>query len=135
MEKYQSELDAEIIHSNIHKNNLTDDPLLRYFKVGMNNEGYWTSSHAKLQLWDVFDCLTNIYPNFDFMFLCNQSSGHTKMREDILIPSNINEYGGVVSTMHDTNIHEIRPHTPTLHVGSKQKMNFEETDEGLFWLE
>ena len=67
--KYQSELDAEIIHSNIHKNDLTDDPLLMYVKAGINNEGYWTSSHVKLQLEDVVDCLTIIYPNFDFIFL------------------------------------------------------------------
>ena len=36
--KYQSELDAEIFHSNIHKNDLTDDPLLRYFKVGTTRD-------------------------------------------------------------------------------------------------
>ena len=44
-------------------------------------------------------------------------------------------YGWVVSTMHDTNIHEIGTHTPTLYVGSKRKMKFKETDEGPFWLE
>jgi len=38
--KYKSELDAEIVNSNANKNDLTDDPLLRYFKVGINNQGY-----------------------------------------------------------------------------------------------
>ena len=93
--KYKSELDAEIVNSNSNKNDLTDDPLLRYFKVGVNNQGYWTSCHAKLQLEDVVDCLTHIYPDFDFLFLYDQSSGHTKMREDSLIASNMNvSYGG-----------------------------------------
>ena len=60
------------------------------------------------------------------------------MREDSLIASNVNvSYGGrgVVSTMHDTILHEIGPFTPTLSVGSTQKMNFVDTDDGLFWLD
>ena len=77
-----------------------------------------------------------IYLNFDFIFLYDQSSGHTKIREDSLIPSNINVvYSGAVSTMYNTTIHEISPHTPTFHVGYEQQMNFEETGEGPFWLE
>lgn len=80
-----------------------------YFKVGMNNKGYRTSCHAKLQLEDVVNCLTNIYIH-DFIFLYDQSFSHTKMREDSFIGSIMNAtYGAVVSTMHNTSIHEIRP--------------------------
>ena len=42
---------------------------------------------------------------------------------------------GVVSTMHDTILHEIGPYTPSLNVGSIQKMNFDESDDGPFWLD
>jgi len=60
------------------------------------------------------------------------------MREDSLIASNVNvSYGGGggVSTMHDTILHEIGPFTPSLNVGSKQKTNFVDTDDGPFWLD
>jgi len=58
------------------------------------------------------------------------------MREDSLIASNMNvSYGGVVSTMHDTILKEIGPFTPSLSVGSTQKMNFVDTDDGPFWLD
>lgn len=119
VKNYRSELDAEIVHSNINKNVLTNDSLLRYLIAGINNKGYWRLSHAKLQLGDVFNCLINIHLHSDFIFLYGQWLGYTKMREDSLIPSNTNVvYSGILSTMYDTTIYKIGSHTPSLHVGS-----------------
>ena len=42
----------------------------------------------KLQLEDVFDVLVEVFPEFDFLFLFDQSSGHTKMRVDGLNTKN-----------------------------------------------
>lgn len=99
----------------------------------MNNEGYWYSLYAKLQPEDVMDCLTIIYPEFDFSFLDDQSSGHTKMRDDSLLYSNMNiSYGGAVSNMYDTISSESGQYTPTLDVGAEQSMVFCKTDDGPF---
>ena len=46
--KYKSEVDADIVNSNANKKDLTDDPLKQYFKVGINNQRYWTSCHENL---------------------------------------------------------------------------------------
>ena len=65
---YKSEDDALLINGDIKKKDLTDDPCLRYFRSGINHDGYWNGSHAKLQLEDVTDCLSYIFPSFDFVF-------------------------------------------------------------------
>ena len=53
--------DAKFIHSENNKKYLTNDPLLRYFREGVNKDEYWTGSHAKLQLKDSIDCLKVVY--------------------------------------------------------------------------
>lgn len=65
---YRSAADALLISSDGNTCDITDDPLLRYFRAGVNKEGYWTSSHAKLQLEDCMDCLMVIFPILDFDF-------------------------------------------------------------------
>ena len=69
-------------NNKIEKEKLTSDPCLQFFHSGANFEGYWNSSHTKLQLEDTMNVLTEVYPDHDFLFLFDQSSGHTKMRED-----------------------------------------------------
>jgi hypothetical protein len=49
------------------------------FRSGVQHEGYWNSSHAKLQLEDAVDAISTIFPQVDYAFLFDQSSGHTKM--------------------------------------------------------
>jgi hypothetical protein len=61
----------------------------------------------KLQLEDVIDCLVVVFPQFDIIFLFDQSAGHTKRREDGLSVTNMNAgFGGKRPTMHDTKLHE-----------------------------
>ena len=57
-QRYKSSADAMLINSNDLKNDIVDDPLLRYFHAGANKDGYWTSSHTNLQLEDAMDCIS-----------------------------------------------------------------------------
>lgn len=129
--KYISEDDANYYT----KTPLTCDPCLRFFHAGQNNEGYWTSSHAKLQLEDVMDILSIVFPNTDFVFKFDQSSGHTKMRKDGLTTSKMNvSYGGKASNMNETTIQEVGPFKGLLTIGQKQSMVFTKDDHGPFWM-
>jgi hypothetical protein len=111
------------------------DPSLAFFRTGVQHEGYWNSSHAKLQLEDVVDALSTIFPQFDLVFLFDQSSGHTKMRIDSLHIRNMNvSHGGSVGMMHDTIIREVGLHPRILQVGDKQVMHFIEDADGPFWM-
>jgi hypothetical protein len=88
-------------------NDLVDSPFLKSFRYGKNHEGYWTNRHMKLQLEDVVDCLRVAFPDFDFLFLFDQSSGHTKKRDDGLSTQNMNvEFGGKVSEMRHSHLLE-----------------------------
>ena len=78
-EKCISEIDARIVHNDIYKKDITDDPLLRFFRAGANKDGYWSSSHAKLQLEDSIDYLKLLFPDHDFVVMYDQSSGHKKL--------------------------------------------------------
>jgi hypothetical protein len=129
---YVSTADAELVTTSPNKTDFKDsyDPCLAFFRTGVQHEGYWNSSHAKLQLEDVVDALTTIFPQFDLVFLFDQSSGHTKMRIDSLHMRNMNvSHGGSVGMMHDTIIQEVGPHPRTLNVGDKQVMYFVDDDD------
>jgi hypothetical protein len=72
---------AELVKTQPNKTNykVSYDPCLAFFRTGVQHEGYWNSCHAKLQLEDVVNALTIIFPQFDLVFVFNQSSCHTKM--------------------------------------------------------
>ncbi len=55
---------------------------MRIFEYGANQDGYWNYQHMVLQLEDCVNVITTIYPQFDFVFLFDHSSGHDKQRED-----------------------------------------------------
>ncbi len=57
---------------------------MRFFDVGINEEGYWNYNQIALQVEDVFDELAIKYPQYDIVLLMDQSSGHGKMREGII---------------------------------------------------
>ena len=79
--------------------------------------------------------MTYLFPTFDFVFLFDQSSGHTKLTSDGLHVGSMNvSYGGATTSMHDTVINEVGPYESLLDIGQKQLMNFSESDEGPFWL-
>jgi hypothetical protein len=145
---YKNTWDAESLQGTAKKSPIEDDPLLRWFRFGANHDGYWLNSHMKLQLEDVIDCLAVVYPQFDFIFLFDQSAGHTKRREDGLAVANINAgFGGKKPTMHDTKLHEVGPHQPRLReldlpflsIGDTQSLIFPAQEAaqdatGPFWM-
>ena len=129
--------DAELIKGSSNKADFpeTYDPCLSFFRSGVHHEGYWNSSHTKLQIEDVVDAVKTVFPQFDFVFLFDQSSGHTKMRSDGLHMQNMNvSHGGAVGMMHDTVLHEVGPHPRRLNVGDAQVMYFQDDDNGPFWM-
>jgi len=56
------------------KKPLTSDPFVRYFEYGTDLEGYWNYQHMVLQVEDCCDVITNLYPQYDFLFLVDHSS-------------------------------------------------------------
>ena len=124
-QKYISTVNDNIINGSEYKCEIVFDPLLRYFKCGMNKDGYWNSSHTKIQLEDVQDVLAVIFPEFNFMYFFDQSPGHMKHREDGLLVLNMNSsFGGAATTMRDTVINEVGPFKGTLNIDDVQHMNF-----------
>ena len=95
--RYVSSEDAILINGTDLKKDIVDDPSLRFFHAGVNHEGYWNSSHAKIQLEDVTDCLKHLYPDFDVAHLYDQSAGHTKIRSDGLSVNQMNVSPGGLS--------------------------------------
>ena len=80
---------------NVGKEELKESPFIKYFEFGMDNEGYWGCSHMVTQLEDCVDCVKVMYPQFDFIFLFDHSSGHSKKRIGGLDASSMNkEFGG-----------------------------------------
>jgi hypothetical protein len=49
---------------------------VQYLNIGANNEGYWNCIHMSVQLEDVVDCLSVLYPEHDVVFLFDHSQGH-----------------------------------------------------------
>ena len=84
----------------------------------MNQDGYWNSNDMKVQLEDCVDILAYLFPQFDFVFLFNQSSGHTKLRSDGLHIGSMNvSYDGATTLMYDTIVKELRPYQAALNIG------------------
>ena len=55
--------------------------LVQFFDLEINEEGCWNYFHMALQIEDAFDVLSIKYPDYDFMILMDQSSGHGKRME------------------------------------------------------
>jgi hypothetical protein len=69
---------AMAINGQATKKDLKDSPLVIYFELGANNEGYWTYNHMSIQFEDCVDCLKVVYPRFNFSFLFDHSQGLAK---------------------------------------------------------
>ena len=66
--EYLSEQAAIEIYGCNHKMEIEDKhTLLRFFDVGVNEDGYWNYNHMALQVEDVFDILSVKYPDYDFL--------------------------------------------------------------------
>jgi hypothetical protein len=119
------------------KPDLTESPFVKYFHIGVQNEGYWNSFHMALQLEDIVGCMNVLYPEFDVVFLFDHSQGHSRKREGSLDANSMNQnYGGAQPILRPTQIQTglgfLGPHSPCLKVGDIQSMVFVEGDEGPF---
>jgi hypothetical protein len=119
---------------------LTESPFVKYLFIGVNNKGYWNSYNVSLQFEDVVvDCLQVLYPDFDFVFMFDQSQGHAHKCEHALSAQQMSKsYGGSQPRMRDTTIMAeqgfLDPHSPTLRVGNTQSLVFSVEDSGLWYL-
>jgi hypothetical protein len=92
-----------------------------------------------LQVEDCCDVVTNLYPQHDFLFLVDHSSGHNKQREDGLNVSRMTRnFGGAQRKMRDTQIKQekgyLGPFPRILNPGDIQSLVFKSTDDGPFWM-
>jgi hypothetical protein len=129
---------------------MVDSPFLKLFRYGQNHDGYWTHRHMKLQFEDLVDCLKILHPNHDFLCLFDQSSGHTKKRDEGLNALNMNaSFGGKAATMRETKLCVgcVGPHATKwaakgaelCRVGELQQLSFPPKDQvtendGPFWM-
>jgi hypothetical protein len=65
-----------------------------YFKYGKNKEGYWNHELFRNQLEDMIDCMEYIYPNHQFVFEVDSSSGHLKYADNCLDALALNKVWG-----------------------------------------
>lgn len=72
-------------------------PTLSFFEYGKNHAGYWTGTHVANQTLRVIDLLEWLYPNHQFVFEFDHSSGHTKTADDGLCVTRLRvRFGGNV---------------------------------------
>ena len=113
------------------------DPLtlVRFFDVGINEEGYWNYFHMALLIEDAFDVLSVKYPEYDFLILMDQSSGHGKRMEGGLNAAEMSvKFGGSQQKMRNTTINELGTYPAQLKVGDTQSLTFTYGDAGPFYL-
>ncbi len=121
------------------KKPLTCSPFVRTFEYGADSDGYWNYNHMVLQLEDCADVLNHLYPQYDYLFLFDHSSGHDKQREDGLnVKKMTKSFGGSQRKMRNTLIKKekgyLGPYRRKLNPGDTQSMVFLETDDGPFWM-
>ena len=99
--------------------------LIQHFDVGVNEDGYWRHDHMSLQHEDVYDVLNVVYPDYDFVILPDQSSGHGKRDDDALHALCMSvKWEGQQGMIHPTEIKEVGPFPSLLKVGQIQHMIF-----------
>jgi hypothetical protein len=139
-QKYSDEVAATSIYGNANKSKMTSSPFVFEFEYGIAGQGYWDYNHMALQLEDCADVLKALYPEYDYLFLFNHSSGHDKQRPDGLCASRMTKgFGGAQPKMRPSVIVSadyLGPydHPMKLIVGSEQLMVFRDSDRGPFWM-
>ena len=114
-----------------------DNPFIRYFQFGANNEGYWSYEHLIIQIEDCVDVLRGVldFNQYEIRFMVDHSCGHDRQRDDGLSVCHMNrDYGGKQRMMHRSKITEdiLGPHNPLLQCNEVQYMNYRSSDEGPF---
>ena len=79
--EYIGKTAAMDVYGSIKKKLTSKHALIQYFDLGVQNEGYWDYNHMALQMEDVYDVVSTVYPHFDFVAQMDQSAGHGKKRE------------------------------------------------------
>ena len=103
--KYADEEAATYLYGNSAKKELLESPFVRYLNYGQGKDGYWTYKHMVLQIEDCRDCLLYLYPQFDYRFELDHSSGQNAERIDGLSTSSINlGWGGKQRKMRDSEL-------------------------------
>ena len=118
------------------KKKITDKlTLVQFFDLGINEEGYWNYFHMALQIEDAFNVLSIKYPEYDYMILMDQSSGHGKRMEGGLNAGEMSvRFGGSQPKMRNTTIHELGTYHSQLKVGDTQSLTSTYGDAGPFYL-
>jgi hypothetical protein len=70
---------AMATHGQAAKKDLKQSPFVVYFELRANNEQFRMYSHIAIQFEDCVNCLSVLYPHFDFAFLFDHSQGHAKI--------------------------------------------------------
>ena len=88
-----------------------------------------------LQIEDVFDVLSVKYPEYNFLILMDQSSGHGKRMEGGLNAAEMSvKYGGNQLKMRNMTINELGTYPAQLKVGDIQSLTFTDGDARPFYL-
>jgi hypothetical protein len=93
-----------------------------------------------LQFEDCVDAIQALYPQYDSLLMFDHSCGHDHGREDGLNVANMSVmWGGkqskdrVIEIKDETGF--LGPHSPKLKVGDMQHMQFQEEDEGPYYMD
>ena len=134
--EYTSIESAMEIYGTVKKKPLTaKHQLVQYFNLGINQDGFWNYHHMALQNEDAFDVLAIKYPHCDFLMLTDRSCGHGKRKEDGLDAKEMSvRWGGKKYKMRETVVKENGPYQCTHHINDRQCMQFEEGDDGPFFM-
>ena len=137
--KYADKEAAIEVYGSALKKDLKKSPFLVYFEYGESKEGYWNYGHMVCQFEDCVDVLKILHPTYHFVFLFDQSSGHSKQRPDGLNATRMNKsFGGRNTLMRETKIETVQGYLGTynsiLHPGDTQHLTFLQSDQGPFWL-
>ena len=87
---YKDIVAANYLKGTSAKAPLTSTPFVRYLNYGQGKEGYWTYNHMVIQIEDCTDCLKYLYPDFDYAFELDHSSGHNSERPNGLSTTAMN---------------------------------------------
>jgi hypothetical protein len=137
---YVSTEAAEEVYGRTLKEDIIDySPLVHLFEYGAEKKGYWNYNHMALQVEDLMDCLPVLYPDFDFVLLFDQSSGHGKSQKGGLYASNMGKsWGGTQPIMRPSELTEggcLGPFGARMIIGDVQEMNFQRIENGLFYMD
>ena len=112
---------------------LTSSPFVRYLGYSAEKVGYWKYEHMVVQIKDAIDFLKHLYPQFDFEFELDQSSGHNKEQPNGLSTSGTtlnSGRGGAQREMRSSVLEKgnvgTLEHNRQIKIGEEQKMVFQE---------